>query len=118
VSTEQEMDCDDRCWAIITELAPLDIVARLDFLPNGVPFVRVLLDDYLVVDCQIDLNAQMRYSIYVRRYSLDGTLESEARPYQSNSWQHAAKCVELAHRVHEKRIREDLGRIMEEFTSA
>lgn len=107
------MDPDDRCWAIIAELDRVEVTGRLDFLPNGVPFVRVILDDLYCVDCQIDDSHQtFPYTVYVRRYAVDGTLASEHAPYQAATWQMAAKCVELAHRCHEVQVRDGYEQIM------
>jgi hypothetical protein len=112
MSDPEHFDCDDRCWGIISLLEAERIEGRIEWLTNGVPYVRVLLDDYLVIDCQIDLNAEMRYSVYLRRYTLDGSVGEEYRPYQANTWEQAAKCIELAHRVHERRIEEDMRNLV------
>lgn len=110
------MDCDDKAWAIIAEIDAVHIEGRLERLTNGVAFVRVLLDEYYVIDCQPDLNAVMEWSVYVRRYDLDGNIVYEKMPYQAAEWRMAAKCIELCHRVHEVSIKDNMERL--EYTLA
>lgn len=105
------MDCDDKAWAIIAEIAAVPIEGRLERLNNGVAYVRVLLDDYYTIDCQPDLNAEMEWSIHVRRYDLDGNVVYDKVPYQAAEWKMAAKCIELCHRVHEVGIRDNMERL-------
>lgn len=112
------MDCDDKAWAIIAELAAVPIEGRIDRLTNGVAFVRVLLDDYYVIDCQPDLNDPMyEFTIHVRRYDIEGAIVYDETPYASNDWKHAAKCVELCHRVHEVGIKDQMERLEQHLAS-
>jgi hypothetical protein len=112
-----QMDEDDRCWAIIAELDKVGVSGRLEYLTDGKPFVRVALDDYYVIDCQIVLNATFIYTVYVRRYDLEGNVVSEHAPYQAAIWAQAAKCIELAHRCHEVQIRDDVEQLMHALES-
>lgn len=104
-------DYDDRCWAVIAELEAVPISAIMDFLNNGLPYVRVVLDDLYVIDCQIELGALFAYTIYVRRYDIEGNIVDVRSPYQANHYKQAAKCVELCHRVHEVSIRDNMERL-------
>jgi len=106
------MDLDDRCWGIIIELQDAGISGRLDYMSDGSPMVRVILDEYLFIDCQIDMSEQLPYTIYLRRYGLgDEGVVSEQMQYQATIWQQASKCIELAHRVHEVQICDDMERL-------
>jgi len=105
-------DYDDRCWAVIAELEAVPIPAIMDFLNNGLPYVRVVLDDLYTIDCQIELGALFAYTIYVRRYDIEGSIVDVRSPYQANHYKQAAKCVELAHRVHEVQIRDEVEQLM------
>jgi hypothetical protein len=105
------MDYEDKAWAIVAEIADVPIEGRIERLVNDDPFVRVLLDDLYVIDCQPDPNSVMEWSVHVRRYDLDGNIVYDKVPYQAAEWKMAAKCIELCHRVHEVSIRDNMERL-------
>jgi hypothetical protein len=105
------MDNEDQVWAIIAEIAAVPIEGRIERLVDDSPFVRVLLDDYYCIDCQTNPASDYLFEIHVRRYDIYGTIVYDEVPYASNTWQHAAKCIELCHRVHEVGIKDHMERL-------
>jgi hypothetical protein len=110
------MDAEDQMWAIIAEIAAVPIEGRIERLVDGEPFVRVLLDDYYCIDCQRNPEGEYLFEIHVRRYDLMGAIVYDKVPYASQDWKHAAKCIELCHRVHEVGIKDNMERL--EYTLA
>ena len=45
------------------------------------------------------------------KVDLDGNIVYDKVPYASQDWQHAAKCIELCHRVHEVGIKDNMERL-------
>jgi len=105
------MDIEDQMWAIIAEIAAVPIEGLLQRQVDDVAFVRVLLDDYYCIDCHSNPAGEYLFEIHVRRYDLEGQIVYDKIPYASQDWKHAAKCIELCHRVHETGIRDNMERL-------